>query len=355
MTEMNKYGLSRYIDAPTERQVRQACGYGCVVCGDAIFQYEHIDPEFAEAREHDPACIAALCGACHDKVTRGFWSKDKVKQARQGPFCRQKGFSHTPLDISGKGGLVVKIGNTEFVNLQTIIEIDGESILSVDPPEESNAPPRISAKFYDQNNKEVASIVQNVWRGSADAFDIEAKGGTFKIQSDERQVDLLIDLVPPNLFVIERINLAYNDARISGDISKGFKVEIPGASLQVPADPRRIQRPPFWLSIRDGRIALGSDCVGKYNREDCIGYYEIHNADVEIVSPAEIPSRSGTDVLKITGREGGGRVDMVFLDLVTKRPARRDGRAEFGRKVNRNELCPCGSGKKHKYCHGKSP
>ena len=26
----------------------------------------------------------------------------------------------------------------------------------------------------------------------------------------------------------------------------------------------------------------------------------------------------------------------------------------FGRKVSRNEPCPCGSGKKYKLCHGKS-
>ena len=131
MPEVNKYGLSRYIGPNIARQIRQACGYGCVICGDAIFQYEHIDPEFAEAREHSPEHIAALCGGCHDKITRGFWSKNKVKEARQNPVCKQQGFSHSSLDIAAKGNFIVKIGSTEFVNLGTIIEINDDIILAI--------------------------------------------------------------------------------------------------------------------------------------------------------------------------------------------------------------------------------
>ena len=78
----NKYGLSRHIPETVKRKVRQACGFGCVCCGLAIATYEHIDPEFSEAKNHDWKKIAYLCGSCHDKVTRGFWSKNKIKKAR---------------------------------------------------------------------------------------------------------------------------------------------------------------------------------------------------------------------------------------------------------------------------------
>ena len=59
MTQKNQYDLSREIPADVKRAVRQACGYGCVICGSAIIEYEHVDPTFNEAREHDPT--ARLC------------------------------------------------------------------------------------------------------------------------------------------------------------------------------------------------------------------------------------------------------------------------------------------------------
>ncbi|WP_140145769.1 HNH endonuclease, partial [Vibrio parahaemolyticus] len=81
MSDKNKHGLSRYIPEDVKRKVRQKCGYGCVVCGTAIVEYEHVDPEFSEAKEHDPDKIVLLCSQCHAKVTRKFLSKESIKLA----------------------------------------------------------------------------------------------------------------------------------------------------------------------------------------------------------------------------------------------------------------------------------
>ena len=87
----NKNGLSRNIDSETKRIIRQKCGFGCVICGCAIYQFEHVDPVFSEAKEHNPDNIVLLCATCHDSVTRGIWSKEKVKIAAKNPKCYQKG------------------------------------------------------------------------------------------------------------------------------------------------------------------------------------------------------------------------------------------------------------------------
>src|SRR5215204_3499084 len=86
---VNKFGLSRAIPSPTKRAVRQECGFGCVVCGCGIYQYEHIHPPWHAAREHLCPCIALLCGTCHEYVTRKFWPKSKIAAARLDPFCRK--------------------------------------------------------------------------------------------------------------------------------------------------------------------------------------------------------------------------------------------------------------------------
>ncbi|MEH2485180.1 Abi-alpha family protein [Bradyrhizobium sp. AZCC 2230] len=81
----NRHGLSRNIPADVKRTVRQRDGFGCVVCGKAIYDYEHFDPEFADATQHDPAGIVLLCISCHGKKTRGFLSKQTIAAARQSP------------------------------------------------------------------------------------------------------------------------------------------------------------------------------------------------------------------------------------------------------------------------------
>jgi hypothetical protein len=47
----------------------------------------------------------------------------------------------------------------------------------------------------------------------------------------------------------------------------------------------------------------------------------------------------------------------LWDDLVPENPPKalaKDRGAPSGRKVGRNEPCPCGSGRKYKYCHGRS-
>jgi hypothetical protein len=45
----NNHGLSRDIPDHVAREVRQRCGFGCVCCGSALYQYHHFDPLFREA------------------------------------------------------------------------------------------------------------------------------------------------------------------------------------------------------------------------------------------------------------------------------------------------------------------
>ena len=77
----NQHGLKRQIPPDVAFQVRSECGFGCVVCGNAVYEYEHIDPPFAEAKQHEAARIALVCGGCHSPKTRGFTSADLIKAA----------------------------------------------------------------------------------------------------------------------------------------------------------------------------------------------------------------------------------------------------------------------------------
>jgi hypothetical protein len=82
----NKHGLERKIPASIKEQVKKDCYYGCVICGNGLFEFEHIDPEYKDCTKHEPKKICLLCPNCHAEVTKGVISKSKIKYHRENPW-----------------------------------------------------------------------------------------------------------------------------------------------------------------------------------------------------------------------------------------------------------------------------
>lgn len=349
----NKFGLSRNIPARTKKEIRKACGYGCIICGSSIYQYEHIEPLFNQATEHDPETIGLLCGACHDNVTRKIWSKERVKEARANPRCKQIGYSSFAFDVSKNENFFIQIGNTRFMNLESIIEIEDMQILQLNRPEEPYNPPRINAQFFDRNGTNIASITDNEWAGSVSAFDIETTGNRISIRSAKRKIDLSLILEAPRLLKIDSLNLFYKDTSISGSSRDGFTVSSGITSILIPAESRVIQRAPFWISVKGQKLHLGTDEVMTF--KDAIGqvsqvpgHLKADGVKLEWADPegGELPpgAKPG-EIMKITATKDHG--SLTFAPNSTQ-VQREPGTPRIGR----NAPCPCGSGKKYKKCHG---
>ena len=69
----NDHGLSRHIPEDVKREVRQRSRFGCVIpgCRRAFYEYEHIEPEFKDAKSHDPAAICLVCPNHNPRRTGG--------------------------------------------------------------------------------------------------------------------------------------------------------------------------------------------------------------------------------------------------------------------------------------------
>lgn len=212
----NKYGLSRHIPENIKYILRKEAGFGCVICGRAICSYEHIDPEFKDAKDHDPEKMAFLCEGCHSKITRKFWSKEKVFQAKKKPWCIQKGKCHSSFDVADSIIEVTLAGN-KFYKSDDLIVIDNTEILKISPPEEMGAPYRLSGNFYDKIGKMIFSIKENEWVGEVTNFDINYVGGRIIIKNSYNETALQILCDPPRRLIIEKINLYYKGAKIIGD------------------------------------------------------------------------------------------------------------------------------------------
>jgi hypothetical protein len=203
-----------------------------VICGLAIAQYEHIDPPFAEARIHDPRNIALLCGTCHDRVTRGLWSKDRVLLARKSPITFNQGFSKDAFDFRNPFDLFV--GNSCFRDIRCIVRKgNSEEWFTIEPPEATDAPPRLSAKFFGPSGLPELEIVRNEWRCSTGVWDLRISGPTIEVLSMRNQVMLRLKARPPNGLEIQYLNMIFHDAGIVVESNGTVCLTIAGTNIRM--------------------------------------------------------------------------------------------------------------------------
>lgn len=221
----NKHGLSRHIPEDVARTVRQRDGFGCVVCGSAFYTYEHVDPTFADATEHEAKNITLLCWGCHDRVNRRQLSKETVKACQLKPKCLERGYSHGAFDIGTKSP-EVRIGKLIARDIPVLLEIMGDALLQVEPPEVDGGPFLLSAVLSNRRGDEVLRIVKNEWQTPASNWDVKVKGPRIIIHNKSRDVALLLRSEPPHALAIERINMYHKGAKIIA--SPDGAIEIKG-------------------------------------------------------------------------------------------------------------------------------
>lgn len=226
---INAYGLSRDIPAEVKRVVRQRCGFGCVICGLGIVQYEHVDPEFKDARIHDADTIVLLCPQCHAKVTTGMWSKARVKLAMRSPKCLQVGYSSEVFDFA-EGHPALRFGGVLLSNCPIPIQVAGHPLFSIKPPEEVGGPFRLSGLFTDSSGKVTLQIEDNEWRAASSAWDVEIQGRRITIREAHRIVHLVLRVDPPRELVVEKLNMSlYGLAfEANGDF---LRIRFPGGGV----------------------------------------------------------------------------------------------------------------------------
>ena len=216
MNNTNAFGLSRHIPAEVKREVRSRCKFGCVICRCGLYQYEHIEPPFEEARIHDPDKICCLCGSCHDSVTRGQHSKSSVASA----YRKIQNPSHKvqapkgPLDFNS-GTAELQFGNLLYSPaVNVIFRYHGMDVIRVDPSNVEGQPGTISAIFTDDDGKETLRLQQNEWIGSLENWDIEITGRRIRIRRHGKHLCLVLRLDPPGKIVIEHLDMRFGDAHL---------------------------------------------------------------------------------------------------------------------------------------------
>ncbi|MGU5889575.1 hypothetical protein, partial [Aeromonas hydrophila] len=106
---------SRNIPLPIQREVRQRCGFGCVICGMPLYEYEHME-EWANVKRHVAEEITLLCDQHHREKTGGLLPKEVVRDANKNPFNLRKGVSQGEIV-----NILLKIKNSFLPTKQILI------------------------------------------------------------------------------------------------------------------------------------------------------------------------------------------------------------------------------------------
>jgi hypothetical protein len=203
-----------------------------VICGLAITQYEHIDPTFADAKIHDPKKIALLCGACHDHVTKGMWSKDYVLRARSNPKTFQQGYARAAFDFRNPFHLFV--GDSHFQDIRCIVrKSSGEEWFTVEPPEAPEGPPRLSAKFFCSKGLLELEILQNELFCTTGVWDLKAEGSVIELRRAPREIALRLKARPPHGLEIQRLKMLFKGAGIEVKGDETTCLVVNGAEIEM--------------------------------------------------------------------------------------------------------------------------
>src|ERR1022692_5207625 len=112
MTEPPAVG-PRDIPDPIKRTVRQRCGFGCVLCGIPLYEYDHL-LGWANVHRHVAEEITLLCDRHHRERTNGLLPDADVAAANADPFNLRAGVTPAyDLHYSGTE-CVVALGDNTF-------------------------------------------------------------------------------------------------------------------------------------------------------------------------------------------------------------------------------------------------
>ena len=228
----NKYGLSRDIPSAIKREIRIASGFGCVICGASIVDYEHVDPPFEDAREHNPSKMTLLCPQHHSKVTRRMLSKQTVKGAMANPKCKQVGYASEVFDIGWQLPNIVFAGQ-RIENCRIPIQIRDFPVIEIKEAEVMGGPFRLGANFFDSIGRPTLRIIDNEWFAFANNWDVETEGSRITVRAGPRQIALMIRAEPPDRLIVEKVDMFIAGYRVRGGADRLFLQTPDGSSMSL--------------------------------------------------------------------------------------------------------------------------
>ena len=195
---------SRAIPEEIKRIVRRRSGFGCVICGLPIFDYEHIE-EFSVEQAHDDNNIVLLCPLHHAEKTRKRLDKAVIRRAAANPvnLSKDRTAGHVHLMV-GDQALFEVGGNKYEFSFGAVdgrfdaIRIGAHTVLGLSAEDGCLL---LDVSLTDQVGVEVLRIERGEMTISTGVWDYRIVGPTVTINSAERMISLEMDFVPQGVII----------------------------------------------------------------------------------------------------------------------------------------------------------
>lgn len=195
------------LSRPLMREVRQRCGFGCVICGHPIYEYDHL-LGWTNVKRHEATEITLLCPIHHKEKTAGLLPGESVLEANRDPWNLRSGVT-APYTLKYTGdAYFIDVGSLVYGGRATgtrtvaqAIRIDGEPLISVTLEDGHFL---LSLAVYDRQGSLVLHIIDNELVLNLRSWDIEFVGKRLTVRQAAR--DILFDIVfkPPSTVMIQR-------------------------------------------------------------------------------------------------------------------------------------------------------
>ena len=188
MARQNKLGLRDTIPEPIKRAVRQRCGFGCVVCGAALCDYEHFDPEFKDCTEHRAEGITLLCPT-HHRSKGGTLSVSEIFDANENPYLRRVPVQAYP-DLFFSPPYEIYLGTNSFTLVENVITVQDRRMIWITQGEfYGQQRPLLNAVFRKPNGEPMVSIEENILKHSSKNWDVVSTRNSVQVRGAKGKFD----------------------------------------------------------------------------------------------------------------------------------------------------------------------
>ncbi len=190
-----------------KRKVRQRCGFGCVICGRPLYQYDHLVP-WSEVEEHEPDNLVLLCDQHHREKTSGLLPIEQVVEANEAPANLATGVS-SPYDLHYGGddcealiGSNVHIWPQMHDGLVTVPVLIDDTPIVMFRVEDGHL--LLTVQLFDEDNELLVQVVDNELVFSTEEWDVEFVGLNLTVRSAPRNIFVGMTFKPPSGIAINR-------------------------------------------------------------------------------------------------------------------------------------------------------
>lgn len=217
MTDEGLSPTARNIPLPMQREIRQRCGFGCVVCGLPLYDYDHL-LGWATVQRHAAEEITLLCSQHHREKGAGLLPAATVNAANRNPYNLRTGISK-PYDLhySGDECEVVLGGNTfsakdgGYGTVLLPVSVDDTPLLAFIL---GDGHLMLNLNLFDQYNNLVLQIKNNQLVQAISPWDIQLIGRSLVVREAERKILVDITFEPPGRIIVRRGRFLRNGVEI---------------------------------------------------------------------------------------------------------------------------------------------